>query len=273
MEICVVSGSDEVVSSVRTQCEPAIHVEAIDMQEVNLEALPVQREREVIECLATADGVLFEWDVLRSHLISEVQKRVAHVGVPVIAVCSNDPRAYTTALLAGANLVTSLPVVPAVLEAMVVAHRRTFHLIHDIAAMPVGGMANTGIEESQQREEASKGAEEAASQNAFSMVLLGKSLVLSAQQYQLLAFLRGNANKVVTREEILDAVWGVGFNPGTNVVDVAIHFLRKVLRQHGLANHLQTVRGKGYRLRIPSDHARSRSFAPGSNHVAHEVAP
>jgi len=67
---------------------------------------------------------------------------------------------------------------------------------------------------------------------------------LSAREFALAeAFLR-NPGQVLSREQLLSRVWGYDFDPGSNVVDVYVRYLRRKLG----AEHLETVRGMGYRL-------------------------
>jgi DNA-binding response OmpR family regulator len=68
---------------------------------------------------------------------------------------------------------------------------------------------------------------------------------LSAREFALVeAFLR-HPDQVLTREQLLDRVWGYNFDPGSNVVDVYVRYLRKKLGE----DLIETVRGAGYRLR------------------------
>ncbi|HLS19369.1 MAG TPA: response regulator transcription factor [Paracoccaceae bacterium] len=76
----------------------------------------------------------------------------------------------------------------------------------------------------------------------------GQELGLTATEFKLLRFLAENANRVVSRPDILRAVWGYDFDPHTNIVEVYVAYLRKKLDQAGPPNALQTVRGFGYRL-------------------------
>jgi DNA-binding response OmpR family regulator len=74
-----------------------------------------------------------------------------------------------------------------------------------------------------------------------------QTLQLSPQEFALLEFLCRHAGRVVTRTMILDHVWGMRFDPGTNVVDVHIHRLRAKVERAG-AGLIRTVRGIGYVL-------------------------
>jgi DNA-binding response OmpR family regulator len=73
-------------------------------------------------------------------------------------------------------------------------------------------------------------------------------LPLSPQEFALLEYLCRNAGRVVTRTMILDHVWKMRFDPGTNVVDVHIHRLRIKVDRDAESPLIRTVRGIGYVL-------------------------
>lgn len=76
----------------------------------------------------------------------------------------------------------------------------------------------------------------------------GKEIDLSAREFALAeAFLR-NPGQVLSREQLLSRVWGYDFDPGSNVVDVYVRYLRNKLG----AERFATVRGMGYRLAADS---------------------
>jgi two-component system copper resistance phosphate regulon response regulator CusR len=75
-----------------------------------------------------------------------------------------------------------------------------------------------------------------------------QDLSLSPQEFSLLEYLCRNAGRVVTRTMILDQVWRMHFDPGTNVVDVHIHRLRSKVDRDPERPLIQTVRGVGYRI-------------------------
>lgn len=72
---------------------------------------------------------------------------------------------------------------------------------------------------------------------------------LTATEYKLLKVLIENNNKVLSREQILEKVWGVEYDLGTNVVDVYINYLRKKLKDNTEDRLIQTVIGMGYVVR------------------------
>jgi DNA-binding response OmpR family regulator len=73
----------------------------------------------------------------------------------------------------------------------------------------------------------------------------GEPVELTTKEIDVLAYLLGNPNLVVSREELLDRVWGVSFPGGTRTVDMHIATLRRKLGRHDL---IRTVRGVGYKL-------------------------
>lgn len=76
-------------------------------------------------------------------------------------------------------------------------------------------------------------------------VIGDRSIELTAREFALLEHLLRHAGQVLSREQLLSHVWGYDFDPGSNVVDVYIRYLRKKLG----ADVVDTVRGMGYRLR------------------------
>jgi DNA-binding response OmpR family regulator len=71
-------------------------------------------------------------------------------------------------------------------------------------------------------------------------------LELTPTEFELLATLLRARGDAVSRRELLHQVWGLRFDPGTNVVDVHVNRLRRKLEDVGLASAIRTVRGQGY---------------------------
>jgi len=78
-----------------------------------------------------------------------------------------------------------------------------------------------------------------------------KDISLTSTEYKLLLFLLKNKNRVVSRLDILENVWGVDFDMGTNVVDVYVNYLRKKMDNAFEPKLIHTVIGMGYALRDP----------------------
>jgi two-component system, OmpR family, copper resistance phosphate regulon response regulator CusR len=71
-----------------------------------------------------------------------------------------------------------------------------------------------------------------------------RSVELSAREFMLLETLVRHPGQVLSREQLLSHVWGYDYDPGSNIVDVYIGYLRKKLG----AQRIETVRGAGYRI-------------------------
>ncbi|MFV0633545.1 response regulator transcription factor [Demequina sp.] len=72
----------------------------------------------------------------------------------------------------------------------------------------------------------------------------GKEVDLSSREFALAETLMRHPRQVLTREQLLSQVWGYDFDPGSNVVDVYVRYLRGKIG----AERIETVRGSGYRL-------------------------
>lgn len=76
----------------------------------------------------------------------------------------------------------------------------------------------------------------------------GELVRLSTTEFELLSYLMRNRGHVLSREQILRAVWGYDYDPGTNVVDVYVGYLRRKLKKDDAAAPIVTIRSVGYRF-------------------------
>jgi len=75
-----------------------------------------------------------------------------------------------------------------------------------------------------------------------------RKIDLTVKEFALLEYLMRNAGRPVTRAAIIEHVWNLNFDCGTNVVDVYINYLRSKLDTEGCCSLIHTVRGVGYEL-------------------------
>ena len=71
---------------------------------------------------------------------------------------------------------------------------------------------------------------------------------LTAREFALLEYLMNNAGCVLSRDQIISAVWPNDFEGGSNVVDTYVHYLREKIDKPPAKPLLRTVRGVGYAL-------------------------
>jgi two-component system response regulator MprA len=76
-----------------------------------------------------------------------------------------------------------------------------------------------------------------------------RTFELTAKEYDLLEYLMRNPRQVLTREQILDRVWGYDFGGESNVLEVYVRYLRQKTEADGESRLIHTVRGVGYVLR------------------------
>ncbi len=72
---------------------------------------------------------------------------------------------------------------------------------------------------------------------------------LTKKEFELLSYLMLNKNLVLTREQIVDNIWGYEYTAETNVTDVYIRYLRSKIDETFGTNFIRTVRGVGYQFK------------------------
>ncbi|HTA83141.1 MAG TPA: response regulator transcription factor [Bacteroidia bacterium] len=77
----------------------------------------------------------------------------------------------------------------------------------------------------------------------------GAEIPLTTKEFTLLEILIANKNKVLSRNEIAEEVWGINFDRGTNLIDVYINYLRVKIDKNHSKKLIQTVIGRGYVLK------------------------
>lgn len=76
----------------------------------------------------------------------------------------------------------------------------------------------------------------------------GKDIKLTLQEFKLLKLLMENKDKVLSRTQLLDTVWGLNYDTNTNIVDVYISYLRNKIDTDGLPKLIKTIKGRGYMI-------------------------
>ncbi|HET7463636.1 MAG TPA: response regulator transcription factor [Longimicrobium sp.] len=83
---------------------------------------------------------------------------------------------------------------------------------------------------------------------------------LTPKEFALLEFLMRNADRPLSRATLMEHVWGIRFDPGTNIVDVCVNSLRNKLQDRD-RELIQTVRGVGYVVRNPGERTPAEQVA------------
>jgi two-component system, OmpR family, copper resistance phosphate regulon response regulator CusR len=76
-----------------------------------------------------------------------------------------------------------------------------------------------------------------------------RKIVLTTREYALLEYFLRNTGRVLTRPMIAEHVWGLDFDPESNIIDVYVGYLRRKIDGDGERRLLHTIRGAGYVMR------------------------
>lgn len=221
------------------------------------------------------------------------QTYAAYRAAPIVALCPSSMRAESIAALAtSADFIAHLPVQVGQVQAIQASYRRrTAEDVHlqertarkqenkkeDIESEDEahGRGPTPSSEEAEGRSGVGDGQVSSPSQIALAppeedglcvgplqlnpqtqkLWIAGTFLSLTQRPFELLLYLAERSEQCCTREELLESVWDLDFDPTTNLVDVQIYELRMILSEYDLEGMIQTVRGRGYRLRWPIPNA------------------
>lgn len=87
--------------------------------------------------------------------------------------------------------------------------------------------------------------------DSFAVYLEDENVILPRREFQLLEFLAANANKVFSRSQLIDTIWGWDFEGDDRVIDLYIERLRKRLKtEKGINWSIKTVWGVGYKFEV-----------------------
>ena len=271
LHLLVVSRAEAAVQAeaVVRACCPAPDV----VQTVSHRAVSAHRGVSALHGAAVPDAVILWWDqeaaalhqagMLPTALAEAFASRTAtpplqasrsSVTPPLIALCVGGAELQAAALRAGADAAAALPLSPDLVRAQVLAYHRS----RLRAGLADAGRAESGALAlpSASRETLSQTpgpspdppSDFQLDLRARTLLVDGEPVHLTLKEFDLLAFFDARPGQCCSREEILEAVWGIEFETGTNTVDVFVYALRKKLRRAGLAGVIQTVRGAGYRF-------------------------
>ncbi|MCC8096323.1 MAG: response regulator transcription factor [Tannerellaceae bacterium] len=82
-----------------------------------------------------------------------------------------------------------------------------------------------------------------------------REINLTFQEFKLLRILLENKDKVMSRTQLLNEIWGVNYDPNTNIVDVYISYLRNKIDMEHENKLIKTVKGRGYMIQTPEQAA------------------
>lgn len=253
MTLCLVSDDPVIETAVRATCTAGEQVEIFSRREiVNGHRTLSAHGEAILQAAEAADAVLIDWDFDQAPSINTLcyHLRSRHL-TPVFTLCRVAGSEQVACVAAGADDALTLPLHLPYLKAKVMSYRRLVSTVRAADGFPM------------LRTEPPGGGALPHDVRAFGYLKLdltahrfyvrGAEVELTPREFALVDFLMERAETLCTRTQILDHVWGIQFETGTNMVDVYMYFLRKKLESYGLKDMIETVRGLGYRLVRPAE--------------------
>lgn len=196
---------------------------------------------EVVKLGTRIDAVLVGWDATLAPQIGRM-KSMIRPDVPLIALDDgSQPDLPVLAKLYWADDVLASPPQLSHLKAAIMAHNRSLQASVDFG--------NHSLERSGSRIEHGPIVMDT---GQHTLTVQGQRVRLSVLQFDLLRLLITNPGDLMTRDVIMERVWGMSYETTSNPVDVFIHHIRNAFKPHDLGKCIQTVRGRGYRFVPPS---------------------
>ena len=250
---CLVSSDELITSVVRLGCPEPCRIDVFAFEGiVNLELELSESGKELVESAKVADAVLVAWHVEKAPLVNTLAYHVRKaLAGPVIALCSGNHYDKVAALAAGADDAVLLPLYLPLLQAIVVSYRRLANASQRSDVSAPRAVVLPEVHTSETDREISHGMLRI-SDESRRFYIGNQEVPLTPREYVLIKYMMVHAEKACSRDQILNDVWGLSFETGTNMVDVYMYFLRRKLEAHGLKGMIETIRGFGYRLSLSS---------------------
>ncbi len=253
LKLCLVSNAQMVTTAVRMSCPPPHRVEVFSTEGIVDEQFTLAAYgQDIVEAATDAEAVLVDWRLEQAPVINTLCYHIrAAVHTPVIALCSGQED-MIAALAAGTDDAMTFPMHLPLLQAKTGAYRR---LLRDVRG--------SALQDDAARQAPSATPPTTATHDVVTLGVLrldrtaqrvfvrDQEIELTPREFALLDFFMRHTDTLCTRDRILDHVWGIDFDAGTNMVDVYVYFLRRKLVAHDISDMIQTVRGRGYRFALP----------------------
>lgn len=251
LAICLIADDEAILASVRIACPPphGLSLFSLDGLVDHHNTLSVHGNS-VVNSAKAADAIMIGWNPALAPVINTVAYHVHKTSMsPVIALCNGDPDDQVSALAAGVDLTLTFPLHLPLIQLKIAAYRRSANLAY-LKGVRYGGQKRDEIDVNLEQRKIQQFGKIRLDSRSRSFYIDSTSIPLTPREFALLSYLVENAGTACSRHEILDAVWGITFDTGTNMVDVYMYFLRKKLDAYGLKGMIETVRSLGYRLSL-----------------------
>lgn len=250
VRLCLVRESGAIEAAVRLSCTGADECEVFPLDGLlNEQNALSELGNAVVEAARQAEVVLFEWKLESAPVVNTLgfHLRREHAA-PLVALCRGGQDEWIAALAAGADCAVSFPLNLPLLRAFAVSYHRLAEGVLAEQTTAPDAAEEVVQETAEARHDVRRFGDLRLDRTAHRFYIRDVEVELTPREFALLTYLIENVGTALSRDQILDAVWGINFDTGTNMVDVYMYFLRRKLESHGITGIIQTVRGVGYRL-------------------------
>ncbi|MFK7849045.1 MAG: DNA-binding response regulator [Rhodothermales bacterium] len=233
------------------------HIYLEELVFISTSSLLKKTSVELRELLEPAIAVLIDWSKHSATLIDIARRDRFDGNTPIIALCGQDEVDHIEALVLGADVTISRLFSPIMLNAKLVAYQRSIEekkqaeqkrllqskqkirekTIPDLATQKGQGTLSVGVL--------------SLDKVARIFYAANEPIRLTSMEFDLMAMLMSHTGVCLKRDQIINTVWGIEYETGTNFLDVHIHAIRRKLRKAGVLSCIYTVRGIGYRFDQP----------------------
>ena len=217
---------------------------------------------DIKQLLQPASAVLIDWSMESANLVVMLRSHRCRQDVPIVALCGDEEADHVAALIVGADGTMHRQLNPIMLHAKLIAYRRAIELKkHSEYQCPQGeqGMSVASEDSVLWQDRGRENTEALQKQRddtfeidpaARVLHVHGQLISLTPKEFDVIVLLSQNEGVCVRRDELINRIWGIAYETGTNFLDVHIHALRHKLKKAGLVSCIHTVRGVGYRFQI-----------------------
>ena len=220
----------------------APNVGAHDCVQIPFDEVPRLAERNRAGQKRPLDAVLVGGgvDLTQLTLLGLLSQGTHQIRVPIMALSHPDGPDPFSLVLAGADFVlhTDVPLARSI-RAHVIAYRRICGRVGEASA---GGSPRPTV----------RVGDLVADLTTYQVRIGDFPVDLAPREFDLLVYLMRHEGQVVSKDEIIENVWGLSFDPETNIVNVYVHYIRKRFSLAGHEDVIHTKRGRGFMIIRPN---------------------
>lgn len=203
---------------------------------------------EIGHLIESVSAVLIDWSIRNAAVLDLLRKNRRNQRIPIVALCGAQEADHVAALMMGADETISRLINPIMLKAKLVAYWRSVEERRNLSDQGSAELETAAAHRASATLSELEIGPLSINLAARSFGVHGVPVQLTPMEFNLMEMLIVHAGTCAKRDDIINQVWGIDYETGTNFLDVHIHALRQKLKNAGAPPCIFTVRGVGYRL-------------------------